>query len=49
MLEHGRLIAQGEVNEVCDYYEKLIEEEYDIQDLPKKLRKKIKQKKQQSQ
>lgn len=47
LLEHGRLIAKGDVNDVCDYYEKLIEEEYDIEDLPKKMRKKIKQKKQQ--
>lgn len=42
LLEHGKLIAKGEVNEVCDYYEKLIDEEYDIDDLPKSLRKKIK-------
>ena len=44
LLEHGKLIAKGEVNEVCDYYEKLIDEEYDIDDLPKSLRKKIKRK-----
>ena len=49
LLEHGRLIAKGDVNEVCDYYEKLIDEEYDLEDLPKKLRKRIKQKKQQQQ
>lgn len=49
LLEHGRLIAKGDVNEVCDYYEKLIDEEYDLEDLPKKLRKRIKQKNQQQQ
>ncbi len=47
LLEHGKLIANGEVNEVCDYYEKLIDEEYDIEDLPKRLRKKRIQKKRQ--
>lgn len=49
LLEHGRLIAKGDVNEVCDYYEKLIDEEYDLEDLPKNIRKRIKQKKQQQQ
>ncbi len=49
LLEHGKLIAKGEVNEVCDYYEKLIEEEYDIDELPKKLRKKRRQKQKQQQ
>lgn len=47
LLEHGKLIANGEVNEICDYYEKLIDEEYDIEDLPKRLRKKRIQKKRQ--
>lgn len=42
LLEHGKLIAKGEVNEVCDYYEKLIDEEYDLDELPKRLRKKRK-------
>lgn len=40
LLEQGKLIAKGEVNEVCDYYEKLIDEEYDLEDLPKRFRKK---------
>ena len=29
LLEHGKLIAKGEVNEVCDIYESLIEKEND--------------------
>ncbi len=49
LLQNGKLIANGEVNEVCDYYEKLIDEEYDLAELPKTARKRIKRNKRKEQ
>lgn len=43
LLKHGQLIAKGEVNEVCDIYEDLIDKE-DDGELPKSLRKKKRKK-----